>query len=107
MTGGWYCSGCGALYKTLGYGAIHCQVCGKLGLRGFDRKPQRVTCPVDTCDFTGWDDGGVNDDLPAHLRREHSDRIEAIQSRPLGALSRSTDTVTATERDQTEEDERL
>lgn len=68
---GWYCTGCGALYRTPGYGLINCQRCGHLGLRGFDRLPCRVTCPVVGCDFKGWDDGGVNDDLGRHRRKAH------------------------------------
>ncbi len=83
MSGGWYCTNCGTLYRTLcprsrtgrsprpGSGIISCPRCGHLGLRGYERTPRRVFCPVEDCDFTGWDDGGVNDDLGRHERREH------------------------------------
>lgn len=70
MSGGWYCDNCGALYRTLGGGIIVCQKCGHLGLRGYERRPRRVACR--DCEFTGWDDGGVNDDLGRHRRREHA-----------------------------------
>jgi hypothetical protein len=30
-------------------------------------------CPDFATDFTGWDDGGVNDDLGRHHRRVHND----------------------------------
>lgn len=69
----WYCSNCGATYSSPGYGLITCQRCGHLGLRGCERKPVRVVCPVGGCDFTGWDDGGVNDDLGRHRRSAHRD----------------------------------
>jgi DNA-directed RNA polymerase subunit RPC12/RpoP len=72
MKGGWYCSGCGALYSSPGYGYIVCQKCGHSGLRGFSKRPVRVRCEVEGCEFTGWDDGGVNDDLGMHRRREHA-----------------------------------
>ena len=68
---GWYCSDCGALYRTLGSGHIVCQKCGHSGLRGFRKRPQRVVCSfiiTAGCPWTGWDDGGVNDDLGQHLR---------------------------------------
>lgn len=68
--GGWYCTDCGARYSRPGAGIIYCQRCGKLGLRGYDRVPKRVTCPHG-CGIVGWDDGDVNDDLGNHLRREH------------------------------------
>lgn len=67
---GFYCTECGATYQTPGAGIITCHRCGHLGLRGFERPPIRVTCPKG-CDWQGWDDGGVNDDLGRHLRREH------------------------------------
>jgi hypothetical protein len=70
MSGGWYCSKCGALYSSPGAGLITCQTCGGLGLRGFARRPRRVECA--DCRWQGWDDGGVNDDLGRHRRREHS-----------------------------------
>jgi len=70
MSGGWYCTECGARYGTLGSGRITCQRCGKLGLRGYDRTPFRVTC-AEHPDWRGWDDGGVNDDLALHQRRQH------------------------------------
>lgn len=72
---GWYCTDCGALYSNPGSGIITCQRCGALGLRGFERVPKRVRCSI--CDFTGWDDGGVNDDLPRHMRLEHPQPVEA------------------------------
>lgn len=71
LKSGWYCTECGALYSNPGSGLITCQRCGHMGLRGFNRPPKRVTCPEEGCDFAGWDDGGVNDDLGRHLRREH------------------------------------
>jgi hypothetical protein len=54
---GFYCAGCGALYKTTGWGTIRCQQCGHLGLRGFEKRPVRVWCPHG-CDWSGWNDGG-------------------------------------------------
>lgn len=69
--GGFYCSGCGACFTTAGWGVITCQKCGQLGLRQFTKMPRSVTCPKAECDWRGWDDGGVNDDLGRHLRREH------------------------------------
>jgi hypothetical protein len=42
-----------------------------MGLRGFERRPRRVRCPAPDCEFRGWDDGGVNDDLGRHLRHDH------------------------------------
>lgn len=74
MSGGWYCPDCGATYTQLPVGAVHCRRCNNLGLRGFDRRPKRVTCP-DHPDWRGWDDGGVNDDLPRHVRRDHADGV--------------------------------
>ncbi len=68
---GFYCSSCGALYATLGSGLITCQRCGAIGLRGFRKRPMRVSCAVAGCSFTGWDDGGINNDLPQHLRLAH------------------------------------
>ena len=69
MKGGWYCSNCGAVYSHPGSGFISCQRCGDLGLRGFARQPRRVGCAE--CDWHGWDDGGVNDDLGRHQRQQH------------------------------------
>lgn len=73
---GRYCPDCGALYALLGSGYTTeyttCQKCGRLGLRGFDKRPIRVGCSVADCDFVGWDDGGVNDDLDRHMRRDHA-----------------------------------
>ena len=71
MSGGWYCPDCGARYSTLGHGLITCQRCGNLGLRGYARIPRRVNCPEHP-DWRGWDDGGINDDMPRHRRREHA-----------------------------------
>lgn len=72
MTGGFfYCSSCGAI-QPLGIGLINCRGCGHLGLRGFNKRPIRVTCSIERCRFIGWDDGGVNDDLGQHMRREHT-----------------------------------
>lgn len=73
MKGGWYCTECGELYSHPGSGLITCQRCGRLGLRGFARRPFRVTCPHDGCTWSGWDDGGINRDLDHHLHREHAD----------------------------------
>lgn len=75
---GWYCTTCGALYSTPGVGLITCQRCGTLGLRGFRRIPRRVGCPEPGCKFQGWDDGGVNDDLGQHRRREHVGRLPRL-----------------------------
>jgi hypothetical protein len=65
-----YCADCGEI-QPVGEGFINCRHCGRLGLRGFNRRPIRVSCPQEGCHWTGWDDGGVNDELPGHLRREH------------------------------------
>jgi len=70
---GWYCPKCGACYRTLGSGLIVCQKCGGAGLRGFDRPPMPTICPVTGCEWKGWDDGGINDDLGMHRRREHGE----------------------------------
>lgn len=70
-TGGYYCPECGTV-QPLGEGFITCRRCGHIGLRGFDRLPRRVRCPEPDCDFQGWNDGGVNDDLGRHRRREHA-----------------------------------
>lgn len=69
---GYYCSQCG-MVQPLGEGLINCrnQSCGSIGLRGYERRPRRVWCEVDGCRFSGWDDGGVNDDIGRHMRREH------------------------------------
>lgn len=72
FAGGWYCTECGATYATPGSGLISCQRCGAIGLRGFRRYPRRIQCPISGCGFRGWDDGGVNDDLGEHARREHA-----------------------------------
>ena len=72
---GFYCSECGTM-QHLGSGLITCRRCGKIGLRGFADPPRRVVCPHEGCDWTGWDDGEVNDDLKVHLRREHDTRPE-------------------------------
>jgi DNA-directed RNA polymerase subunit RPC12/RpoP len=69
---GYYCSACGAITHRLPAGMVTCHQCGHLGLRGYDRRPRRVSCPVDGCNWIGWDDGGVNDDLGAHTRRDHA-----------------------------------
>ena len=69
---GWYCADCGALYAKLGYGAITCQRCGALGLRGFRKRPRTVVCPHQPCSWMGWDDGGVNDDLGRHVASAHA-----------------------------------
>lgn len=71
MTGGFYCSACGATTNTLPDGFVTCGQCGHLGLRGYEKRPVRVHCTALDCGWTGWDDGGVNDDLDRHLRREH------------------------------------
>jgi hypothetical protein len=68
---GWYCSKCGALYSSPGTGVITCQKCGGLGLRGFHRPPRRIGCAE--CDWQGWDDGGINDDLGRHHRQKHAE----------------------------------
>ena len=68
---GWYCSACGAKYSTPGAGFITCGQCGASGLRGFNGRLRRVQCFSPGCTFTGWDDGGVNDDLGQHLRLVH------------------------------------
>lgn len=73
MIGGhWYCPGCGALHHRLPEGLVTCNRCGNLGLRGYARPPVRVHCAEPLCTFTGWDDGGVNDDLGRHARLEHA-----------------------------------
>lgn len=71
MAGGFYCTKCGAVTRYLPAGLVTCWGCGGLGLRGYDRTPRRVSCPHEGCDFEGWDDGGVNDDLGRHHRRVH------------------------------------
>ena len=71
MSGGYYCTECGACYSSPGWGLITCGRCGTIGLRGYNKRPRRVACPVEGCDFRGWDDGGVNDDLGRHNRRDH------------------------------------
>lgn len=71
MTGRFYCTSCGTV-QTLGEGGvIHCHRCGRPGLRGFSDTPRRVRCPQDGCDWSGWDDGEINDDLRRHLRSDH------------------------------------
>ena len=72
--GYFYCSACGTV-QTLGSGGvIHCHRCGRGGLRGFADRPRRVRCPEDDCDWFGWDDGEINDDLLRHLRHDHGTR---------------------------------
>jgi hypothetical protein len=71
MSGGWYCSDCGALYSSPGAGVITCQRCGGLGLRGFASRPRRVECVEHG--WRGWDDGGINDDLGRHHRQKHAE----------------------------------
>lgn len=73
MKGGYYCTKCGTCYSTPGSGMIVCQACGGIGLRGYSRRPRKVACPRGECDWTGWDDGGVNDDLGRHTRRHERD----------------------------------
>lgn len=73
MKHAYYCRKCGAMTARLPVGMVTCQACGGLGLRGCTTRPRRVRCPKDGCAFTGWDDGGVNPDLPTHMRREHSE----------------------------------
>jgi hypothetical protein len=73
--GGYYCATCG-LVQPLGSFRIVCRGCGASGLRGFGDRPKRVVCPMEGCDWTGWDDGEVNDDLKRHLRTAHDTRIE-------------------------------
>jgi ribosomal protein L40E len=75
MSGGFYCPDCGATFIRLPSGVVVCRRCGGLGLRGYDRQPRRVSCDEHP-DWRGWDDGGVNDDLGRHRRREHSPVIE-------------------------------
>lgn len=69
--GGFYCSTCGAIHLSLPGGLVTCRRCGGLGLRGYDRTPRRLTCPVHPA-WRGWDDGGVNDDLGRHQRDAHA-----------------------------------
>lgn len=77
-TGGWYCTECGWTTLRLPGGAIHCGACGKLGLRGFHRHyPYRIRCAVEGCSWQGWDDGGVNNDIGEHMRREHAELATA------------------------------
>lgn len=66
-----YCRHCGRT-QALGCGFITCRYCGSLGLREYERRPRRVICPRG-CGWSGWDDGGVNDDLGRHLRRDHEE----------------------------------
>jgi hypothetical protein len=73
MRSGFYCSACGAMFNRCPEGIVTCARCGHLGLRCFDRPIRRVSCTVDGCTFTGFDDGGVNDDLGRHRRREHAE----------------------------------
>lgn len=72
---GYYCTECGALYAHPGHGVITCGACGALGLRCFYRRPRRVSCAEPECAFSGWYDGGINDDLPGHLRRDHGLKV--------------------------------
>ncbi len=68
---GHYCPKCGTLHSRLPAGFVTCGRCGALGLRGYDgSRPKRVKCPLG-CSWSGWDDGGVNDDVGRHLRRDH------------------------------------
>lgn len=72
--GGFYCSACGAVQGLGSGGIISCRNCGHLGLRGYSVLPRRVRCADPDCDWRGWDDGGVNDDLGRH-EREHERAI--------------------------------
>lgn len=76
---GFYCSTCG-MVQPLGEGFITCRnsSCSGIGLRGYDRRPRRVWCEVVGCRFSGWDDGGVNDDIGRHMRRDHADAAASV-----------------------------
>ena len=68
--GRWYCPECGATYTKLFDGAQVCTACGHLGLRGYDNaRPRLVACPVEGCEKTVWDDGGVNPGRLQHAWR--------------------------------------
>ncbi len=77
MSGGYYCTNCGCCFRTPGSGVIACGQCGHLGLRGYRRQPRRIRCPYGDCDWSGWDDGGINDDLGRHVRRHERDAEES------------------------------
>lgn len=71
VSGGWYCSRCGATTKRLPVGAVTCARCGALGLRGYDNaRPVRVPCPVGACAEKVWDDG-VNPLVAQHQWARH------------------------------------
>ena len=75
--GGYYCTNCGCCFRTPGSGVIACGQCGHLGLRGYRRQPRRIRCPYGDCDWSGWDDGGINDDLGRHVRRHERDAVDS------------------------------
>jgi hypothetical protein len=68
---GWYCPDCGTKYWHLPEGFVTCAGCGGIGLRGFEGHLRPAKCSEHPS-WQGWDDGGVNDDLGAHRRREHA-----------------------------------
>ena len=47
--------------------------------------PHEMWCPsidvcaicADNCDWSGWDDGGINDDLGRHVRRHERDAVDS------------------------------
>lgn len=91
---GCYCTACGTVQGLGPGGLVTCRECGKLGLRFYRTTPRRVTCPVDGCAFAGWEDGGVNDDLPAHRRRAHGHKLTCEWCRGTGLRrSRAKDAV--------------
>lgn len=67
----WYCTMCGWATLTLPSGEVRCIKCNGLGLRGSEARPIRITCPFERCEWSGWDDGGINNDLGRHLRTDH------------------------------------
>lgn len=65
----YYCPDCGRI-QHLPDGAVYCNACSALGLRGFSRPPRRVQCDQAGCAWAGWDDG-INPDRVDHMRRDH------------------------------------
>lgn len=74
----WYCTTCGWMTLALPSGEVRCLKCNKLGLRGSEARPMEIACPFDGCDWSGWDDGGINDDLGKHLRSCHRRESEGM-----------------------------
>lgn len=75
---GFYCSSCGARHGRLPDGLVNCRQCGGIGLRAYALVPRRVKCRADGCTFTGWHDGGVNDDMGDHFRNAHTEDRQRV-----------------------------